>query len=89
MVRGSPRVEQKSDIFVGSRMDVYNGLIVVEEESYFVVDCPSLHIVSGNNIGPRRQAETDVGLKIFIFFLFYWLAQDDLVLTVSEGLLDV
>jgi hypothetical protein len=53
----------------------HEGLIPTqaELEVWFVVDCPSLHIISGNNIGPRQQAETDVRLMYFIL-----LAQDDL-----------
>jgi hypothetical protein len=53
----------------------HEGLIPTqaELEFWFVVDCPSLHIISGNNIGPRQQAETDVRLMYFIL-----LAQDDL-----------
>ena len=56
----------------------HEGLIPTqaELEVWFVVDCPSLHIVSGDNIGPRRQAKTDVRLKLFMYFIL--LAQDDL-----------
>lgn len=43
----------------------HEGLIPVQTEYYFVVDCPRMHIISGNDIGPRRQAETDVSLKNF------------------------
>ena len=78
MLRGSG-VEQKSDIIVArSLMKDHEGLIPVkaELEFYFVVDCPSLHIISGNNIGPRQQAGTDVCLKLFMYFIL--LAQDDL-----------
>jgi hypothetical protein len=73
MYRG-PDAEQKSDIITatpGARglMRDDDGLIPVpaQSESYFVVDCPSLHIVSGNLIiGPRRQSETDVSLNFHI-----------------------
>jgi hypothetical protein len=78
MLRGFD-VEQKSDIIVaGSLMKDHEGLIPVpaELEFCFVVDCPSLHIISRNNIGPRRQAGTDVRLKLFMYFIL--LAQDDL-----------
>jgi hypothetical protein len=78
MLRGSD-VGQKSDITVTrSLVKDHEGLIPVqaELESCFVVDCPSLHIVGRNNIGPRRQAETDVRLKLFGCFIL--LAQDDL-----------
>jgi hypothetical protein len=59
-------------------MKDHEGLIPVqaERESCFVVDCPSLHIISRNNIGPRRQAESDVRLKLFMYFVL--LAQDGL-----------
>jgi hypothetical protein len=40
--------------------------VPVPSEFYFVVNCPSLHIVTGDNI-PRRQAETDVSLKLFMY----------------------
>lgn len=43
------------------------GLIPLQSELYFVVDCPSLHIVGGDIIGPRRQAATDVSLKLYIY----------------------
>ena len=78
MLRGSD-VEQRSDITVArSLMKDHEGLIPAqaELEFYFVVDCPSLHIISGNNIGPRQQAETDVRLNLFMYFIL--LAQDDL-----------
>ena len=78
MLRGSD-IEQKSDITVtGSLTKDHEGLIPVqaELEFCFVVDCPSLHIISRNNIGPRRQAGTDVRLKLFMYFIL--LAQDDL-----------
>jgi hypothetical protein len=68
-----------SDIIVTrSLMKDHEGLIPVQvqPEFSFVVDCPSLHIVSGDNIGPRRQAKTDVRLKLFMYFIL--LAQDDL-----------
>jgi hypothetical protein len=66
-----------SDIIVTrSLMKDHEGLIPVQSEFCFVVDCPSLHIVSGDNIGPRRQAKTDVRLKLFMYFIL--LAQDDL-----------
>lgn len=55
----------------------HEGLIVVQAEPEFcVVNCSSQHIICGNNIGPRRQAETDVRLKLFTYFIL--LAQDDL-----------
>lgn len=70
-------VEQKSDIIVAAStfsaskdlMRDDDGLIPVstQPEFYFVVDCPSLHIVGGNNIGPRRQSERDVSLKLFMY----------------------
>jgi hypothetical protein len=70
MLRGSD-VERKSDIIVATSaarglMEDYEGLIPVtaQSELYFVVDCPSLHIVSGNYLGPGRQSETDVGLDL-------------------------
>ena len=78
MLRGS-NVEQKSDIVVARRlMKDHEGLIPVRAEPQFcfVVDCPSLHIISGNNIRPRRQAETDVCLKLFVYFILR--AQGDL-----------
>jgi hypothetical protein len=78
MLRGSD-VEQKSDIIVArSLMKDREGLIPVqaELEFCFVVNCPSLHIISRNNIGPRRQVETDVRLKLFMYFIL--LAQDNL-----------
>jgi len=85
MLRGSD-VEQKSDIIVAASsfsasrglMEDREGLIPVpiQSEFYFVVDCPSLHIVSGNNIGPRRQSETDVSLKLFMYIIL--IVQDDL-----------
>lgn len=86
-------VEQKSDIIVaassfstskGPMMD-HEGLIPVptKSEFYFVVDCPSLHIVSGNNIGPRWQSETDVSLKLFMYSIL--IAQDDLCSSSQAG----
>lgn len=47
----------------------HEGLIPVptQPEVYFVVDCPSLHIVGGNNIGPRQQSETDVSVELFMY----------------------
>jgi hypothetical protein len=78
MLRGSG-VGRQSDIIVERRLvKDHEGLIPAqaELEFYFVVDCPSLHIISGNNIGPRQQAETDVRLKLFMYFIL--LAQDDL-----------
>lgn len=72
MLRGS-EVEQKTDIIVASSISTarcltkdHEGLIPAPEqpEFYLVVDCPSLHIVSGDNIGPRRQSDTDVSLKV-------------------------
>ena len=71
MVRGS-NVEQRSDIIsAGSLVKDHEAPIPVqtELEFYFVVNCPSLHIISGNNIGRRRQAETDVRLKLFMYFI--------------------
>lgn len=41
-------------------MKDHEGLILAQPEFYFVVDCPSLHIVSGNDIGSRRQTNVDV-----------------------------
>jgi hypothetical protein len=73
-------VEQKSDIIVASSrspstrdlMKESEGLIPVptQPELYFVVDCPSLHIIDGHNIGPRQQSETDVSLDFpcIVFF---------------------
>jgi hypothetical protein len=78
MLRGS-NVEQQSDIIVArSLMKDHEGLIPVraEAEFCFVGDCPGLHIISGNNIRPRPQAETDVCLKLLVYFIL--LAQDDL-----------
>jgi hypothetical protein len=77
MLRGSD-VEQKSDITVARSLKDHEGLIPVQAESEFcfVVDCPSLHVISGNNIRPGRQAKTDVRLKLFMYFIL--LAQDDL-----------
>jgi hypothetical protein len=78
MLRGSD-IEQKSNILVArSLVKDHEGLIPVpaEPEFCFVVDCPSLHIISGNNIRPRWHAETDVRLKFFTYFTL--LAQDDL-----------
>jgi hypothetical protein len=49
-------------------MKDHEGLIPLQSEFYFVVDCPSLHIVSGNIIGPRRQAETDVSPNVSCTF---------------------
>ena len=79
-------VEQKTDIIVAASsfsaskglMKDDDGLIPVstQPEFYFVVDCPSLHIVSGNNIGPRRQSERDVSLKLFMYSSIM-MAQDD------------
>jgi hypothetical protein len=70
-------VEQKSDIVVATSsfstskdlMKDREGLIPVptQPEFYFVVDCPSLHIVEGDNIGLRQQSETDVSLKFFMY----------------------
>ena len=73
MLRAS-NVEQKSDTIVaGSPVKDGGGLIVVEAESEFcfVVNCPSLHIISGNTIRPRWQAETDVRLKFFMYLSFW------------------
>lgn len=65
MPRGSD-VEQTSDTIVPrSLAEDREGLIPVQAEFCFVVNCPSLHIIRGNNIGPRWQAETDVRLKLF------------------------
>jgi hypothetical protein len=78
MLRGSD-VEPKSDVIVArTPMKDDDGLMSVQAESQFcfVVDCPSLHIISGNNIRPPRQAETDVRRKVLMYFLL--LAQDDL-----------
>jgi hypothetical protein len=49
-------------------MKDHEGLIPVpaQPEFYFVVDCPSLHIVSGDHIGVRQQSETDVSIKPFM-----------------------
>lgn len=79
-------VEQKSDIIVATSrypssrdlMKDHEGLIPVptQPELYFVVDCPSLHIVDGHNIGPRQQSETDVSLKLFMYRILF--ARDDL-----------
>jgi hypothetical protein len=71
MLRGFD-VEQESDIIVArSLMKEHEGLIPVEAELEFcfVVDCPSLHIISRNKIGPRQQAETDVRLKLFMYVI--------------------
>jgi hypothetical protein len=75
-MRRESDVEQKSDIIVAtsaarSLMRDQEGLIPVlaQPEFYFVVDCPSLHVVSGDCIGPRRQAETDVSLKFLMHFI--------------------
>jgi hypothetical protein len=38
----------------------HEGLIPAETETYFVVDCPSLHIIPAMFIARRRQCETDV-----------------------------
>jgi hypothetical protein len=68
-----------SDTIVArSLMKDHEGLIPVqaEPEFCFVVDCPSLHIISGINIRPRPQAGTDVRPKLFMYFTL--LAQDDL-----------
>jgi hypothetical protein len=83
---GGSYVEQKSDIIVAASsfsaakgpMKDDDGLIPVstQPELYFVVDCPSLHIVGGNNIGPRRPSERDVSLKLFMYSSIM-LAQDD------------
>lgn len=73
MLRGSD-VEQRSDITVArSLMKDHEGLIPAqaELEFCFVVNCPSLHIISRNDIGPRWQAETDVRLK-FPCILSFW-----------------
>jgi hypothetical protein len=77
MLRGSD-VEEKSDIIVAGSLKDHEGLIPVQAESEFcfVVDCPSLHIISGNDIWPGWQVETDVRLKLFMYFIP--LAQDDL-----------
>jgi hypothetical protein len=78
MLRAS-NVEQQSDIIVAKGlMKDHEGLIPVraEAEFCFVVDCPSLHIISGRNIRARRQAETDVCLKLLMYFTLR--AQDDL-----------
>jgi hypothetical protein len=72
-------VERKRDIIVArSLMKDDEGLIPVQAEPgfRFVVDCSSLHIISGNNIRPRRWAEIDVRFKLFVYFVL--LAQDDL-----------
>jgi hypothetical protein len=74
-------VEQKSDIIVAtsrfpSSRDLAKDLtkdreglipIPTQPEVYFVVDCPSLHIVGGNNIGPRQQSGTDVSVEFFMY----------------------
>jgi hypothetical protein len=68
MLRRS-NVEQQSDIIVAKGlMNDHEGLIPVRTEAEFcvVVDCPSLHIISGNNIRARWQAETDVCLKLWV-----------------------
>jgi hypothetical protein len=70
MLRAS-HVEQQSDIIVTKGlMKDHEGLIPVrtEAEFRFVVNCPSLHIISGSNIRPQRQAETDVCLKLLVYF---------------------
>lgn len=70
-------VEQKSDIIVATSsflaskgpMRDDEGLIPVppQSEFSFVVDCPFLHIVNANNIGPRQPSETDVSSRYFMF----------------------
>ena len=85
MIRRSD-VEQKSDIIVAASsfssskglMKDHEGLIPAptQPEFYFVVDCPSLHIISSYNIGPRRQSEADVSLKLFMYSIL--LPQDDM-----------
>jgi hypothetical protein len=47
----------------------HEGLIPVSPQSEFafVVDCPFLHVVDGNSIGPRQQSETDVSSRYFMF----------------------
>lgn len=34
--------------------------ILVEQEFYFVVDCPSLHIISASHLDPRRRQLAEV-----------------------------
>jgi hypothetical protein len=63
-----------SDIIVArSPMKDHEGLIPVqaEREFCFVVNCPSLHIISGNNIRPRPQTGTDVRLKLSCILPFW------------------
>jgi hypothetical protein len=71
-------VEQKSDIIVATSslstsrglMQEHEGLIVAvtQSELRFVVNCPFLHVISGNDIGPRRQQSgDDVSLKSFTY----------------------
>jgi hypothetical protein len=93
-------VEQKSDIIVAtsrfpSSRDLAKDLtkdreglipIPTQPEVYFVVDCPSLHIVGGNNIGPRQQSGTDVSVE---FFMYGILLPQITVLTISAWLLNV
>jgi hypothetical protein len=66
---GRPHVEPKHDAITTlapstssprTSMKDHEGLILAQPEFYFVVDCPSLHIVSGDSIGSRRQTGADV-----------------------------
>lgn len=55
------------------------GLIVALTQSAFrfVVNCPFLHVIGGNDIGPRRQQSgNDVSFKPFTYSIL--VAQDDL-----------
>jgi hypothetical protein len=84
-------VKQKSDIIIAASsfstskglMKDHEGLMVAptQPEFHSVVNCPFLHIISGNNIGPRWQFEMDLSLKSSTYSIL--VAHDDCALTVS------